>query len=106
MEPKWGEDVPWKWEVPSLCVVGVALLLPSGALLTRSLPHRHHHLIQDLHQLNPEASMEHVAQGFLLSDGTYASRKRAWDVAKAAGQLMARAPTDKRGGTLYSEDVW
>ena len=42
--------------------------------------------------------------GFLLSDGTYADRKRACEVAIAAGQTTADKMTVK--GTLFSEDLW
>jgi hypothetical protein len=54
---------------------------------------------------------EDGVQGFLLSDGTFADRKRAMVVARAAGQLIPRAGGYAEGeinnGTeLFSEDVW
>jgi hypothetical protein len=45
-------------------------------------------------------------QGFALDDGRFVDRAEAWTIAKDAGQLLSRAPTDGRGGILYSEDVW
>jgi hypothetical protein len=42
--------------------------------------------------------------GFLLSDGTYADRHRAAEVAIAAGQVTVDAMTVR--GKLFSEDLW
>jgi hypothetical protein len=46
-------------------------------------------------------------QGFLLSNGRFATRKAAAIIAQRAKQLLERAPT---GGSfahgLFSEDVW
>ena len=44
--------------------------------------------------------------GFLTSFGRVVSREEAWAIAVTANQLNERAPTDRKGGTLYSEDVW
>ncbi|MGE4043393.1 MAG: hypothetical protein AB7F35_00970 [Acetobacteraceae bacterium] len=52
------------------------------------------------------AASAEMQQGFVDSQGQFLTREEAWKVAEAAGQLLDRAPTDGRGGTLYSEDVW
>lgn len=44
--------------------------------------------------------------GFLLSDGSFATREVAAKVALDAGQLTARQFAVLRGGRLYSEDLW
>ena len=85
-----------------LRVVAAAIQLPSGAVLSMPPPARHHSII---HAERPSCGSR--GQGFLLSDGTFADRKRAAEVAIAAGQLLERAPTAghwKHG--LFSEDVW
>ena len=70
---------------------------------THSLPRprRHHHII---HALGPDA--EDGIQGFIDNKQGFVDRQEAWLLAKRACQLLDRAPTDGRGGTLYSEDIW
>lgn len=87
-----------------LRVVAVALRLPSWLVVSMPPPARHHMIVHALraHGVAPEGE-----QGFLLSDGTFADRHHAADVARAAGQLLERAPT--AGGWhagLFSEDCW
>jgi hypothetical protein len=43
------------------------------------------------------------AQGFILSDGSFATRERAWSIAVAACQCN---PNTIVRGALLSEDVW
>jgi hypothetical protein len=57
-------------------------------------PARHHNLFALAGR--PDES------GFLLSDGTFADRKRAGEIAIAAGQT----PGLNWGPDLYSEDLW
>lgn len=93
-------------------IVGVAIRLPfdpdvAGAkwiFAAAPAPARHHHILRQLHRLN-EGRLD-KGQGFVTDTGRYVDREEAWQIAKAAGQLNDRAPTDGRGGTLYSEDVW
>lgn len=59
-------------------------------------PARHHNLFAILDGKAPDE------QGFLLSDGTFADRERAGEIALAAGQTQAL----KWGSQLYSEDLW
>lgn len=42
-------------------------------------------------------------QGFLTSKGRYVDRHEAWQLAEAAGQILARA---RHPGTLFSEDLY
>lgn len=44
-------------------------------------------------------------QGFLTSTGRFVSRKEAWVIAEAAGQIL-RCTSTSGPGTLYSEDLW
>lgn len=81
-------------------VIGVAL--KQNEQVTFLLPPKRHGDVFRL--INLEKG--DVEQGFIDNRGNYLSREEAWFVAQEAGQLLERAPTDKRGGTLYSEDVW
>ena len=84
-------------------IVGVAFR--KGSLVQYlPKPNRHHHIIKELSDLlgGPVRNFE---QGFLCSEGHYVTRKEAWPIAEAAGQLLSRAPTGSYG-TLFSEDGW
>lgn len=89
-----------------------AAIHAGGVTYSLPPPARHHNVLFSAgyqhHRTTMLGSDEPMdgEQGFLLSDGTFATRERAWEVAVAAGQLLERAPTDGRGGTLFSEDVW
>ncbi len=77
-----------------------------GIVYTVPAPGRHHNvmlMMAEKYRLGPEAQRH---QGFSTSLGRYVDRKQAWRIAQEADQLLERAPTDGRGGTLYSEDVW
>lgn len=80
----------------------------NGAIYDVPAPGRHHNVIRMLvdMQLAGPANPVTDTGGFLTSTGRYVDREEAWLIAEAAGQLLARAPTDGRGGMLYSEDVW
>ena len=71
-------------------------------------PARHHNLCGLEFHLRERGMIvnEQTARnsGFLLSDGTYADRRRAAEIAIAAGQVTAEAMTVK--GMLFSEDLW
>jgi len=71
-------------------------------------PARHHNLCGLEYHLKERGMIadEQTTRnsGFLLSDGTYADRKRACAVAIAAGQVTADKMTVQ--GTLFSEDLW
>jgi len=86
-------------------IVGVAMLLRDGEVLTAPKPKRHHHIFRDYYDEHNDVPLGPI-QGFVTDTGRFVDREEAWKIAEAAGQLIERAPTDGRGGTLYSEDVW
>lgn len=46
-------------------------------------------------------------QGFIDQHGAFMSRREAWEVAEAAGQIIRRVGGDEAdGGTLYSENLY
>ncbi len=71
-------------------------------------PARHHNLCGLEYHLKERGMIVNEQttrnSGFLLSDGTYADRHRAAEVAIAAGQVTADAMTVS--GMLFSEDLW
>lgn len=70
-------------------------------------PARHHHLLHALATLGLHE--REVEQAFLLSDGTWADRKRALEIATAAGQLVKNpdaASSPIAPPNLFSEDLW
>jgi hypothetical protein len=90
-----------------------AILLTTGEIVSVPPPGRHGDCIRVAAEArcwdtpdNTWHSRLIQEQGFVLSDGTFVMRKAAWRIAKEAGQLLPRAPTDGHGGRLYSEDVW
>lgn len=85
-----------------LLVVAAAILDDDGIIYSVPAPGRHHDVIS----LMADAGIETPIlgeQGFLLSDGRFARRTAAKDVARKAGQLLERASKLKE---LFSEDVW
>lgn len=69
-------------------------------------PARHATIMYDLERRGLDGNIPAQDQGFLLSDGTFAGRRRAYDVAWAAGQITCRREGGYDGPELYSEDVW
>lgn len=67
-------------------------------------PARHHNLFAIHHGRGDDPYPPMRDQGFLLSDGSFATRDRAAEVAIAAGQVRAEKMTVP--GQLYSEDLW
>lgn len=72
-------------------------------ILSVPAPGRHHNVKYLSRRLGLDATGVED-QGFLLSDGTFATRERALEVAKAAGQIIRRCGGDER--KLISENVW
>lgn len=86
-----------------LLVVAAAIKsAEDGIVYSVPAPGRHHNVIHMLAQagFKPPVLGE---QGFLLSDGRFATRTAAKYVARKAGQLLERASELKQ---LFSEDVW
>jgi hypothetical protein len=88
-------------------IVAAAIRNWDGRVHALPAPARHGHVI---HWIVENTDVERVPgdwkQGFIDSDRGFVNREDAWAIAKAANQLLPRAPTDGRGGELYSEDVW
>lgn len=82
--------------------VETAAIRIGEAVFTLPRPNRHHNVMWWLSTLGIGSGQMHD-QGFVLSDGSYASRRRAYGVAEDAGQLLGDPPVL---GTLFSEDVW
>jgi hypothetical protein len=78
-------------------------LVCGDVILTMPRPSRHHTL---MHEAHDRFGNGHHESGFLLSDGSYAGRKRAYAVAFVAGQILPRQPGQYNGPDLYSEDLW
>jgi len=84
-----------------------AAILFDGVIYSVPRPGRHHDVIRFMaEKFGPDWYLHDDEQGFVLSDGSFADRARAWEHAVLAGQLLPRAPTDARGGRLYSEDIF
>jgi len=82
--------------------VETAAIWIGATVFTLPRPNRHHNVMWWLHVLGVTSARMHE-QGFVLSNGEYASREEAWRVAVAAGQLIGEPPCP---GTLFSEDLW
>lgn len=90
----------------SLTVVQVAMQF-GDMTLTMARPARHATILYVIDRMIGSAvSIAPEDQGFLLSDGTFAGRRRAYDVAYAAGQITKRREGGYDGPELFSEDVW
>lgn len=89
---------------PLPLTVATAAIRVGDTIHTTPRPGRHPHIVIDLFErFGPEwAGDEPETQGFVLSDGTFADRRKAMEVASAAGQLT-KPPV---GSELFSEDLW
>ena len=84
----------------ALTVIQAAMLV-GDTIITSPRPARHATLIHAMNQMGVK-SVPPECQGFLLSDGTYAGRFRAGQVAWESGQINAFVSSPE----LYSEDLW
>jgi len=89
-------------EVFAGLTVETAAVRIGDAVFTLPRPNRHHNVMWWLHVLGIGPTLLHD-QGFVLSNGAYADRQRAFAVAEAAAQIIAPPPVP---GTLFSEDLW
>lgn len=88
---------------PPLHVTGVAIYDHElDAVYSLPAPARHHELIRKLAREGHEIPIQ-GEQGFLLSDGRFATRYTALEIARSAGQLLKETAPQHR---LFSEDVW
>lgn len=83
-----------------LTVLQVACLSVGGAIVTLPRPARHGDVMHLMaFRPGPEA------QGFLLSDGSFADREEVYRIARAAGQPWLRDPAIT-SEYLFTEDLW
>lgn len=78
-----------------------AALLSGDVIYTMARPARHGDIMRRVDWRGTPDE-----QGFLLTDGSFATRERAWEVAQAAGQPILRHPKVQCGPYLFSEDLW
>lgn len=85
-----------------LAVIGVAIIAKGVLMCSLPKPKRHHDVIRAM----AESGMDIPISGeqcFLLSDGSFATRKQTAIIAKNANQLLKRAIGLEQ---LFSKDVW
>ena len=93
--------IPGDGDLPK--VVAAAIIAPNGACISLPPPARHHDVIRHMvHDLGIDPPIVGT-QGFLLSDGSFAHRRMAWECAAYNGQFL---PGKGSFTQLYSEDVW
>jgi hypothetical protein len=82
--------------------VAAAVQTADGLIHFMPPPHRHHHTVHALQKDNGGLIMARGVQGFVMSDGTFASREEAGRCAIESGQIKELTHPPK----LYSEDLW
>ena len=85
--------------------VVAAAVMWNGTVYSKPPPARHHHILHE-RMATLIGSRSHIpknTQGFLLSDGTFATRKEAAEVAIRAGQINS---IQHPGHGLFSEELW
>ena len=85
--------------------IAAAVMTDDGVIHFMPPPNRHHHTVHALHRGSSGGEGLVVArgeQGFVMSDGTFASRHQAGIFAREAGQIAEL----KWPPLLYSEDLW
>lgn len=106
MTPLTPREVAARWKVSEKTVRITAAACRIGKTVAATLPPpaRHHHIMLGLNRASKGLGL--VApddQGFLTNTGRFVGRIEAWDIAKAADQIIGKTPCP---GTLYSEDLW
>ena len=88
-----------------MLTVEAAAIQKDGIVYSVPRPGRHHDAIRMMVLAGVVPSRDEGAvQGFLLSDGTFATRWKAAQVAYRAGQILSKP--DQMPETLLSEDLW
>lgn len=83
-------------------VMRAALRRADGCVVSMDRPARHGDLMRAFGFCGDGPD----GQGFILSDGSYATREEAWTVAQAAHQPILRRSEVQAGEYLFSEDLW
>jgi len=89
-------------------IIAVALKMPDGRVEWAAAPIlRHGQLMSALREMGQCLPGDVLAaeQGFATEDGTFLSRREAFDLAAVNGQLK-RKPGGYDGPELFSEDLW
>lgn len=81
-----------------LRVVAAAIQLSDGLVICGV-----RHYDQLMRPFLPNEPDKDAAQGFVLSDYRFVGRVEAFEIAKAANQIL---PGEGKHGQLYSEDLW
>lgn len=81
----------------------VAIRDDYGRVWSLPRPARHHTVIIDMHNKGFNGRLSGDRQGFLLTDGSFATRARAKEIATEAGQLINGKTISN---ILTSEDLW
>jgi hypothetical protein len=82
-------------------ITGVAVKTKDGTIYSSQKPNRHHHIIHQITERNPEIMIGSV-QGFVTDKGEFVDRKVGAQHVIECGQI------DKLNWppNLYSEDLW
>lgn len=90
-----------------------AIQFPHGGVITYPRPHRHPDImLSEAYEfarkieIDTTGNMEGLIEGFLTSQGRFVDRSEAYDLAKAAGQIIYRDDVTPTPGALYTEDLW
>ena len=85
-------------------IIAVAVRGYGGLVGVLFPPARHCHVMRLLCELNGQPGLN-WEEGFLTDEGRFVSRREAYKIADAAGQIISGAVP--HGHTeLFSEDVW
>lgn len=87
-------------------IVGVAIKLSSGVVLSLPRPYRHHNILKGYYDSIGIPLLYECEQGFLLSNGEFIGREAALELAQYSGQLIPRTGNMYDGPELFSEDLW
>lgn len=83
-----------------------AAVVHRGIIYSLPPPKRHHDILRMMVEQHEVHQDEETEQGFMLSDGEFATRKAACEVAERAGQLNKHRPKTHPVRELFSEDIW
>lgn len=90
-------------------IIQAAVVDDGGTLWTLPRPFRHHHILAQITAARTYAGKPpHVmneCQGFITSAHEFVTRRMAFNLARAAGQIRRR-PSGYQTKELFSEDVW
>ena len=84
-------------------IIHSAIRHPNGVIYSVDEPGRHHHVVQLMSNLGQGGLTATRNQGFVTNHGRYVDRKKAYVIARDAGQILSKGtPSD----VLFSEEIW